>query len=64
MGFDIYQWAKDYNYCADYMDPRNGNIYKVQQYGKDLKADPNAKIAVYDSYGNYLGNVLKKGENS
>ena len=57
---DIYQWAKDYNYCADYMDPHSGNIYKVQQYGKDLKINPNATISVYDSEGNYLGEAKRK----
>ena len=34
---NIYEWAEDFNYSADYNVIGSGIIYKVQDYGKDLK---------------------------
>lgn len=34
---NIYKWAEEYNYAADYYDPASGYIYKVQDYGVALR---------------------------
>ena len=57
---DIYQYAESINYIADYMDMNTGHIYKIQEYGKNLKINPDATISVYDDNGNYLGEVKRK----
>ncbi len=31
---NIYEWAEEYNYAADYMDHTTGRIYNVQEYGR------------------------------
>ena len=33
---DIYQWAEENDYSADYYEWSNGLIYKVQEYGELL----------------------------
>lgn len=35
---DIFKWAEDYNYGADYMDPNTGYVYHLQEYGKLMKS--------------------------
>lgn len=34
---DIYAYAKQIDYAADYMDPHTGYIYHIQEYGRQLK---------------------------
>ena len=34
---NIYEWAEDFNYNADYSEPARGTIYLVQEYGRKLK---------------------------
>ena len=34
---DIYDYAKQINYGADYLDQHSGYIYHIQEYGKALK---------------------------
>ena len=57
---DIYKYAKDINYAADYYEMQTGQIYKIQNYGKEKDSNPNARIAVTDTQGNLLGYVNKK----
>ena len=38
---NIYDWAKNVNYAADYYDQTTGYIYKVQEYGDQLKKGNN-----------------------
>lgn len=54
---DIYSYAEDINYSADYMDMTSGYIYKIQEFGDIIKQNPDTteKIRVTDSYGNTLG---------
>lgn len=57
---DIYNYAKSIDYAADYM-PMDGSgyVYKIQEYGKQLKAgNTNAKIAVYQD-GIFIGYAKK-----
>ena len=35
---DIYEYADSINYDADYYDFHTGYIYKIQDYGRDIKA--------------------------
>ena len=59
---DIYKYAEDINYGADYYEMQTGQIYKIQDYGKELKENPDARIAVTDTQGNLLGYVKKKSQ--
>ena len=34
---EIYSYAKQINYNADYMDPYTGRIYHIQEYGRAIK---------------------------
>ena len=34
---DIYKYAEDIDYRADYMDPHTFNIYKIQEFGNIIK---------------------------
>ena len=54
---DIYKYAEDINYAADYMDPNTFNIYKIQEFGHFIKHDPDTtqKIRVTDMNGNTIG---------
>ena len=54
---DIYQYAKDIDYMADYMDPNTGYIYRIQNYGRAKKLGlPTYGIEVVDSMtGESLG---------
>ena len=45
---DIYAYAEEVNYLADYYDFHTGLIYKIQEYGA-VKNDPDAKIRVVDA---------------
>lgn len=55
---DIFEYAETTD--ADYMDMNNGYIYKVQEYNRARKIGlPVNVIEVYDSEGNYIGNVKK-----
>lgn len=46
---DIWKWAEEFNYEADYYDMHTGYTYKVQDYGVTKKRGlPTPGIAVYD----------------
>lgn len=45
---DIYKWAEENNYSADYIDMNTGYIYKVQEYGQMKEGNPNARIRIVD----------------
>jgi len=55
---DIYSWAEENN--ADYLDLRTGLIYKVQEYNKIKKIDPDAVIEVRDMNGYHAGHAVKR----
>ena len=59
---DIYEYAKNINYNADYYDPHSGYIYKIQEYKRRLdEGIVDAKIRVVDSYsGDTLGYARKE----
>ena len=60
---DIYKWAEDFFYCSDYYDHHTGLVYKCQEYGKEMKTNPNARIKAYDIItGKYVLTVKKKGD--
>lgn len=54
---DIYKYAEDIDYRADYMDPHTFNIYKIQEFGNIIKHDPDTtqKIRVTDLSGQTIG---------
>jgi len=53
---DIFEYAKEFN--ADYYDPNNGVIYKVQDYNKCKKLGILTNgIEVVDLDGNPIGYV-------
>ena len=53
---DIFKYAKEINYAADYYDFYTGNTYLIQNYGKALKNGlPTNGIEVIDSCGNSIG---------
>ena len=57
---DIYSYAKNINYNADYYDTHTGRIYKIQDYGLALKRGlPTKGIAIYED-GKLLGYAKKK----
>lgn len=57
---NIYDWAKNVNYAADYYDQTTGYIYKVQEYGDRLKKGNNINgIKVVDTFGNLIGYARK-----
>ena len=45
---DIYAYAEEIGYMADYYDFHTGLIYKIQEYGA-VKNDPDSKIRVVDA---------------
>ena len=61
---DIYGYANSINYGADYYDFHTGYIYKIQDYGRDIKAsrdNPNNEVArarVNRGIAVYEGNAL------
>ena len=58
---DIYKYAADIDYSADYMDMSTGNVYMIQEYGRALKFGlPTPGIRVKDSDGNDIGYAVKK----
>lgn len=60
---DIYQYAKDIDYGADYYDSYTGMIYKIQDYGKCLKNGlPTRGIEVIDADGKSVGYAIKNKE--
>jgi len=53
---NIFEYAKTTD--ADYMDMNTGFIYQVQDYNRAKKLGLSINfIEVYDSEGNYIGNV-------
>ena len=53
---DIYEWAKKFDYGADYYDIATGYIYKCREYRDELlNGNTNAKIRITDSDGNTIG---------
>ena len=56
---DIFKYAEEFN--ADYYDPVNGNIYKVQDYNNKKKLGiPTEGIEVTNIEGTTIGVVLEK----
>lgn len=57
---DIWKWAEEYSYGADYYDMNTGYTYKVQDYGTAVKRGlPTYGIAVIDQEGKLVGYVTK-----
>ena len=58
---DIYKYAEEIDWNADYMDPATGYIYKIQEAGRMKKFgfDPDPKIRVTDYSGNTIGYARK-----
>lgn len=54
---DIYRQAEKMN--ADYLDPSSGYIYKIQDYNKEKKLNPEAKIKVVSLDGKVIGYARK-----
>ena len=59
---DIYKYAEEIGYGADYYEMETGRIYKIQDYGKEKEINPNARIAVTDTQGNLIGYINKKSQ--
>lgn len=58
---DIFKYAEDIDYSADYMDMNTGLIYKIKNYGLALKRGlPVYGIEVIDPDGASLGYVYKE----
>lgn len=63
---DIYKYAKEIDYMADYFDHATGNVYKIQEYGEALKNATSEKeregvrIRVYDITGHFVGFANKE----
>ena len=61
---DIYKYASFINYGADYYDFHTGYIYKIQDYGRDIKAslinpdDEAVRARVNRGIAVYEGNTL------
>jgi hypothetical protein len=45
---DIYEYAESINYGADYYDFHSGLIFKIQEYGENLKKGIETKMRAYD----------------
>jgi len=60
---DIYKLVEEndmYQY-ADYLDMHTGYIFKTKEYCQRIKSgNINAKIAVYDTEGDFVGYAEKK----
>lgn len=54
---DIYKWAEEYDYLADYYDPHTGLIHKCTEAKYH-----DGKIPVYDAAGNFISFDKKAGE--
>ena len=52
---DIYKYAEEYDYSADYYDMNSGRIYKITE-----AENHNGKIPVYTLEGEFLGFAIKK----
>ena len=60
---DIYKYAEEINYNADYMDISTGRIFKIQDYGLALKRGlPVEGIAVYED-NKFIGYAKKEDSN-
>jgi len=60
---DIYKYAADINYSADYMDMQSGNVYLIQEYGHALKLGlPTPGIKIKDYKGEVIGYAIKSEE--
>lgn len=59
---DIYAYAKETDYAADYYDYTSGRIYHIQDYGKALKNGlPTPGIAVSEN-GQIIGYAQEKNK--
>jgi hypothetical protein len=59
---DIYKYAKEINYGADYYEMSTGRIYHIQDYGLALKRGlPTRGIAVSED-GKIIGYAVEKGD--
>lgn len=59
---DIYKYAEEIDYMADYYDFHTGLIYGIQDYGRALKFGlPTPGIAVYED-GKLIGYASKEEE--
>ena len=58
---DIYAYAESIDYNADYYEMRTGRIFKIQNYGRAIKAGlPTNGIEVVDSLtGEFIGFATK-----
>ena len=58
---DIYEWAEEHNYLADYYDQSTGYIYCIQEYATVKDTNPNARIRVIDELtGETIGFARKE----
>lgn len=58
---DIYKYAEDLNYAADYMDMSTGYIYLIKQYGECIKNGlPTQGIEVVDQDGKLIGYAKRR----
>ena len=59
---DIYKYAEDINYSADYYEMATGRTFHIKNYGLALKMElPTQGIAVSED-GKFIGYARKKGE--
>ena len=54
---DIFEWADEYEWLADYMDLTTNLIYKI----RDAKDTDRTKMQVVDTDGVCVGYVTRKG---
>ena len=58
---DIFKWAEENDYIADYYDHNTGYIYHVKEYGNALKFfGIDLPMKVTDINGNVIGHVHKE----
>ena len=58
---DIYEWAKEHNYLADYYDQKTGYIYCIQEFATIKDERPDAEIRVVDAMtGETVGFARRK----
>ena len=61
---NIYDYARSIDYSADYYDWNTGRIYKIQDYGRDIKAsndnpnDPSIRARINRGIAVYEGGAL------
>ena len=58
---DIYEWAEEYFWAADYYDQKTGNRYGIIEYKQHLdENDPLEGIPVYNPDNELVGYAKKR----